>query len=80
MELGSGKVFLSLLVYERYHSGKMLVTDFDPSQVDEARKLFEDRLGAVPSGVEFRSADALELPFENEAFDAVFAMSGLAPY
>lgn len=74
LELGSGEGFLSWLVYERFRPAKIVVTDYDPSQVDEARKSFEGRLGEVPSSIEFRSADAMQLPFENGAFDAVFAM------
>lgn len=74
LELGSGKGFLSWFIYQQFHPGKMVVTDFDPSQVDEARRLFEDRLGSVPSQVEFRTADALQLPFDGNAFDLVLAM------
>ncbi len=74
LEIGSGKGFLSYQVFEQYHPRKILVTDYDPSQVQAARALFQSRLGAIPSNIEFQSADALSLPFENETFDAVFAM------
>ncbi len=74
LEIGSGKGFLSYQVFEQYHPRRVLVTDYDASQVEAARALFESKLGAIPSNIEFRSADALNLSFENETFDAVFAM------
>ena len=74
LELGSGKGFLSYLVYQQYRPRRIVVTDYDPSQVEEAKELFESKLGTVPTNVEFRSADALDLPFQNEMFDAIFAM------
>ncbi len=74
IEIGGGRGFLSYLVYERYHPGRVVVTDYDPSQVEAAKVLFETRFGGIPSNIEFRTADALELPFENETFDAVFGM------
>lgn len=77
LEIGAGKGFLSYLVFQHYHPGRLVVTDYDPSQVEEARGLFESKLGQTPSAVEFRAADALELPFEDGSFDAVFAMAVL---
>ncbi len=77
LELGSGRGSLSYLVYQHYRPRTMVVTDYDPAQVEEAKRLFESRLGIVPMNIEFRSADALDLPFENQIFDAVFAMEVL---
>ena len=74
LELGSGKGFLSYLVYQQYRPRRIVVTDYDPSQVEEAKELFEGKLGSVPPNVEFRSADALDLPFQNEMLDDIFAM------
>ncbi len=74
LELGSGKGFLSYLVYQHYRPGRIVVTDYDPLQVEGAKGMFESKLGTVPKNVEFPSADALDLPFENEMFDAIFAM------
>ena len=51
-----------------------MVTDYDPSQVEGAKVLFESRLVAIPPNIEFRTADALDLPFDNETFDVVFGM------
>ncbi len=77
MELGAGKGFLSYAVYEYSRPRRLVVTDYDPSQVEEAKRLFGIKLGTIPANVEFRDADALALPFENEAFDAVFALEVL---
>ncbi len=74
LELGSGKGFLSYLVYQQYRPKLIVVTDYDPAQVEEAKELFESKLGTVAMNVEFRTADALDLPFQNEMFDAIFAM------
>jgi ubiquinone/menaquinone biosynthesis C-methylase UbiE len=77
LEIGAGKGFLSYLIFQHYHPRRLVVTDYDPSQVKEARRLFEIKLGDIPSSVEFRAADALELPFEDGTFHAVFAMAVL---
>ncbi len=74
LEIGSGKGFLSYEAFEHYHPGRFVVTDYDPSQLEAAKSLFASKLGAVPRNIEFRTADALNLPFENETFDAVFGM------
>jgi ubiquinone/menaquinone biosynthesis C-methylase UbiE len=74
LEIGGGRGFLSYLVYDRFRPARVLVTDYDPSQVEAAKRLFESRLGAIPPSIEFRTADALDLPFEKETFDAVFGM------
>src|SRR5712691_10001879 len=74
LEIGGGRGFLSYMVYEHYHPGRVVVTDYDPSQVEAAKVMFESRLGAIPPNIEFQTADALDLPFENETFDAVFGM------
>ncbi len=74
LEIGGGRGFLSYLIYEHYHPGRIVITDYDPSQVEAAKLLFESRLGTIPPNIEFRTADALDLPFENEMFDAVFGM------
>ena len=77
LELGAGKGSLSYTVYEHYRPRRLVVTDYDPSQVEEARRSFTIKLGTIPASIEFRSADALTLPFEEETFDAVFALEVL---
>ncbi len=74
LEIGSGKGSLSYEAFKHYRPKRLVVTDYDPSQVEAAKSLFASKLGAIPSNIEFRSADALSLPFENEMFDAVFGM------
>ena len=74
LELGAGRGFLSYAVYEHSRPRRLVVTDYDPAQVEEARRLFAMKLGTIPANIEFRGADALALPFEDEAFDAVFAL------
>ena len=74
LELGAGRGSLSYAVYEHSRPRRLVVTDYDPGQVEEARRLFAMKLGTIPANIEFRDADALALPFEDGAFDAVFAL------
>ena len=74
LELGAGKGFLSYLVYEQFHPNRIVVTDSDSDQGEEAKSWFVAKFGTNPASIEFRIADALAQPFENESFDAVFAM------
>ncbi len=74
LEVGAGKGYLSYSLYEHYHPQRLVVTDYDPARVKVAIGLFESRLKAIPASVELKVADALDLPFEDETFDAVFAM------
>ena len=74
LEMGAGQGFLSYLVYEQFHPNRMVVTDYDSDQVEEAKRWFVAKFGTIPANIELRAADALALPFGNESFDAVFAM------
>ncbi|SRR6266571_8363928 len=74
LELGAGKGFLSYAVYEHSRPRRLVVTDYDPSQVEEAKRLFRIKLGTIPPNIEFRATDARALPFESETFDAIFAL------
>jgi SAM-dependent methyltransferase len=73
LELGSGAGHLGALVFERLHPGRLVVTDYDPVQVEATRRSVAARFGGVPPGVEVRQADALHLPFEDGAFDCLIA-------
>jgi ubiquinone/menaquinone biosynthesis C-methylase UbiE len=72
LELGAGKGALSYLLYQNFVPTRLVVTDYDPSQVALAGSYFKSKLGGIPENVETRAADALSLPFEDESFDAVF--------
>ncbi len=74
LELGAGGGGLLALVSERYGPSLLVGTDFDPAQVDAARRFLTDRWGTLPPGLELRAADALNLPFADGSFDVVFAM------
>jgi ubiquinone/menaquinone biosynthesis C-methylase UbiE len=72
LEIGAGKGAASYLAFKRYNPKRLVVTDYDPSQVEEARKYFENRIARLPDAAEFRVADALSLPFQDACFDMVF--------
>ena len=75
LELGAGAGALSLLLWERYRPSRLVVTDYDPVQVEAARRSLIARLGSLPEAMEIRTADALHLPFEANSFDALFALA-----
>jgi len=77
LELGAGRGGLSALLYERYQPGRLVVTDFDPNQVEAARAYLSGRFGSLPAAIELREVDALSLPFEVAAFDCVMAIAML---
>lgn len=72
LELGAGKGVASYLAFSTYAPKRLVVTDYDPSQVEEARKYIEMKVGKLPETVEFRTADVLNLSFEDASFDMVF--------
>jgi arsenite methyltransferase len=74
LELGAGRGGLSLLLHQRLRPSSLVVTDFDPHQVDAARRYLADKLGSMPPTVELREVDARALPFDDHSFDCVFAM------
>jgi ubiquinone/menaquinone biosynthesis C-methylase UbiE len=77
LELGAGRGGLSALLYERYRPGRLVVTDFDPAQVESARAFLSARFAPLPAAVELRQVDAMALPFEDASFECVVAMAML---
>lgn len=73
LELGAGKGAFSYSLYQSYAPTRLVVTDYDPSQVSLAESYFREKLGSLPESVEIREVDAMSLPFGDESFDAVFA-------
>jgi len=73
LELGAGKGAFSYSLYQSYAPTRLVVTDYDPSQVSLAESRFREKLGSIPENVEIREVDAMSLPFVDESFDAVFA-------
>lgn len=74
LELGCGAGGLVALLRERFHPRRLVGTDLDPEQVAAAREFLAARWGSLPPDVEIEETDALELPFSDGSFDAVFAM------
>jgi ubiquinone/menaquinone biosynthesis C-methylase UbiE len=74
LELGAGAGGMAALVHERYKPARYVATDFDPDQVEAARRFLAARFGSVPPEIECRTADALALPFPDASFEAVFAL------
>ncbi|MFZ0698927.1 MAG: class I SAM-dependent methyltransferase [Thermoplasmata archaeon] len=77
LELGCGRGGMSVLLQERFQPGRLVVTDFDPRQVEAARAYLTRCLETLPPVVELRQVDARRLPFDAASFDCVFAMAML---
>jgi ubiquinone/menaquinone biosynthesis C-methylase UbiE len=67
LEIGSGSGAMAAALLERFADVRMTATDYDDSMVEFAR----DRLREFGDRVEVKQADAAELPFAAESFDAV---------
>jgi|SRR5271170_1237263 len=77
LELGAGRGGMSALLHERFRPAKLIVSDFDPNQLDAARRFLDQRLGTLPSSIELRKVDATNIPFEPGSCDCVFAIGVL---
>jgi len=77
LELGCGGGGMLAQLQERFRPARLVGTDFDPMQVEVARTFLARKFGAVPASVELRPGDALQIPFPDASFDAVFAMEML---
>lgn len=73
LELGCGTGQAAFIANQLYHPAKLVVTDYDPSQVAEARATFQGAYGQIPSHITLETADALKLRYDDASFDAVFA-------
>ncbi|MCI4352346.1 MAG: class I SAM-dependent methyltransferase [Thermoplasmata archaeon] len=77
LELGAGRGGLSALLQQRYRPGHLVVTDYDPRQVEAARAYLSGELGPLPPTIELRPLDARVIPFGDGSFDGVFAINML---
>lgn len=70
LDCGSGPGSISIGVAQRVPAGRVTGIDIDPGQV----KIATDRaISEAVSNVEFRQASLYEIPFGDDAYDAVFA-------
>ena len=72
LEIGCGHGIATKLLVERY-GAKVVATDLDSAQLAKGR----ERLAHLGDNVEFRVADARQMPFNTEQFDAVFSFGVL---
>ena len=77
LELGAGRGGLSALLVDRFRPSKLVVSDFDPEQIEAARSYLGRRFGTLPPSIELRRVDAMQIPFEAGTFDCVFAIAML---
>ncbi len=73
LEVGCGTGQAALITNQLYHPAKFVVTDYDPSQVAEARATFQGAYGQIPSQITVETADALQFRYADASFDALFA-------
>ncbi len=74
LELGCGGGGMLARLHERYRPARLVGTDFDPVEIEAARRQLTARWGALPPSIELARVDASELPYAAGTFDAVFAM------
>lgn len=69
LEIGSGSGAMAAELLRRFPDVRLTATDYDDSMVDVAR----DRLREFGDRVDVKQADATQLPFPDESFDAVLS-------
>src|SRR5918994_644241 len=69
LEIGSGSGAMAAELLRRFPDVRLTATDYDDSMVDVAR----DRLREFGERVDVKQADATQLPFPDESFDAVLS-------
>jgi SAM-dependent methyltransferase len=76
LEIGCGNAPISISLAKKYHSAKIIASDYWGETYFEYSKN-QSMQNAVVEGVidqlEFRFANAMDLPFENESLDAVIS-------
>lgn len=74
LEIGCGNGSLAIRFFEGFHPEEYIATDFDPRQVEAARRNFERRYSAKsPPQLLLRPADMLRLQDSDSSFDVVLA-------
>ncbi len=72
LEIGCGHGIATKLLVERY-GAKVVATDLDPAQLAKGR----ERLAHRGDNVQFRVADARQMPFDGGEFDGLFSFGVL---
>jgi len=78
LEIGCGNGDLAARILDGLVPSRYVATDLDPQQIEAARlHLARHYPQGLPSPLELREANMLELPFPKESFDAVFGFTVL---
>lgn len=70
LDCGCGPGAITLGLAEKLAPGEVIGVDIEPSQVDLARRMAQEKKIA---NVRFEAASVYDLPYEDNSFDAVFA-------
>jgi ubiquinone/menaquinone biosynthesis C-methylase UbiE len=74
LEIGCGRGIGAKIIAEQFGAGKIIATDFDPEQIEKAKRNLKPELKDT---IEFKVADAMALDEPDEKFDAVFSFGVL---
>ncbi len=72
LEVECGTAQVTRLLRERFHDSKIVATDLNPGMLELAKKIV-----STEDKIEWRVANAEELPFDDKVFDAVICQFGL---
>lgn len=68
LEIGAGVGITTGFIQEKFPKARIIATDYDPQQVEEAK------IRLAGSGIVVEEADATQLGFADNSFDACFAI------
>jgi ubiquinone/menaquinone biosynthesis C-methylase UbiE len=74
LEVGCGNGSLAIRMVEGFHPAEYVATDFDPRQLEQARRVVGKRYpGGPPTALVLRTADMVSLTDPSSSYDVVLA-------
>ena len=77
LDVGCGGGQLAVRVVGRYQGVRVTGVDLTPEQIARATKRAHDLPSSMRERLQFHTASALDLPFDDESFDAVISVTSI---